>query len=115
MTNRGSKKKRPAAAGAPSPLSAARDRMTLEVKRLLGRRRLRCSPRCPGWFINVDTGHPERCDECADDNGYANDLADIDLYVLPAVTDAMVAWRTAEPDQRVLHLEANRLRHQTHR
>ena len=41
-------------------------RIKLELPRLHGiPDECVCEPGCPGWFVNQETGEPERCDDCA--------------------------------------------------
>jgi hypothetical protein len=83
------------------------------VQRLLDARSMRCAPACLGWFLDHTTGQPVRCDECASLNGYRDLVADVDMYVLPAVHKAMVEWLTADTDDEDVLADAERLRGQS--
>lgn len=57
------------------------------VQRIFALRQERCDDACPGWFIG-ERG-PERCDQCAQMNGYPEELSDNMLYLLPEVHQKM--------------------------
>ncbi|HKQ66003.1 MAG TPA: hypothetical protein VJZ73_13395 [Methylomirabilota bacterium] len=60
--------------------------LTEDVRLILDARTEKCDDACPGWFIG-DRG-PERCDDCARLNGYAGEVDDGTIGLLPEVCKA---------------------------
>jgi len=71
------------AASKYTALAAAREAYLGAVRALLAERVEKCHDECPGFVINVERMRIERCDECAQLNGYADTIADEDVAALP--------------------------------
>lgn len=65
--------------------------------RLTLARRIPCCKGCPGFFASdgVYGLQIERCDECADANGYAGFIFDEDVRAMPGAISMLIAADTA--------------------
>ena len=70
------------------------------IRAVLRARRFKCDGPCLGWFVDHETGLAARCDECALENGYAEELTDFDLYALDEVCKSVYDFRKYNDDER---------------
>lgn len=65
-----------------------RRELTKAIRDVLAARQ-RCSPKCKGWYMDLEQGRPVRCDDCASENGYSDAVGDDEIAMLP---EAQRAW-----------------------
>lgn len=84
-----------------SALSGMLKRTANQVKLVLDGRVWRCDDDCPGWFFG--SNGPERCDDCATQNGYADVLYDEDMALLPEAREPRLAGNEGAAIREGLH------------